>query len=240
MAAEERVRAMNNGKSHQLNNSPLNDAAFWALLRAEPTRTLEVLQRHLGAKRAINSEMEHLCWRILLDHCDLTVLAGTLLQRLDPQDGAKLLDLDDADRRNLFERIVTAARVRLSELKIETEDLALLAEIAFEARGELMEAAALYALAHDEKAAASQDGRSRLERLALRCKLLHVFYLEKGSMAEATPRHFDLVRSVTAEIEALSRSGDVPAEGIESLRSQLRVWLGRADAGEPRGEPEGD
>jgi hypothetical protein len=220
---------MNNGKSHGLNNSPLNDASFWGLLRAEPERTLDVLQRHLGAKRAINSEMEHLCWRILLDHCDLPVLAGTLLQRLDPQDGAKLLDLDDADRRHLLEHIVTAARERLSEPKIETEDPALLAEIAFEARGDLTEAAALYALAHDEKAG-SQDGRSRLERLALRCKLLHVFYLEKGSMADASPRQVALARSAAAELEALSRSGEVPAEGIEPLKAQLRSWLGRAAA----------
>jgi hypothetical protein len=227
---------MNNGKDHHINNSPLNDVTFWALLKAEPTRTLDVLQRHLGPKRAINSEMEHLCWRVLLDHCDVPTLAGTVLQRLSPQDGAKLLDLDDIDRRGLLDRIVAAGRERLSETGRGTEDLSFLAEVAFQARGDLAEAAALYALAHDEKAGL-EDGRSRLERLALRCKLLHVFFLETGSLGESTPRHVALVRSAAAELEALSRSGEIPDEGLEGLRAQLQSWLGRAQAS---GKSEGD
>lgn len=215
---------MNNGKEHGSNNHPLDDITLWALMRSEPARTLEIMRRHLGPRRAISHEMEHLCWGLLLEHCNLADLAGTVLQRLTVDGGAKLLDLEEIDRRNLLVRFVRGARERL-ESRAFSADIPFLGETAFESRGDRIAAAALYALAHDDRVAL-QDGLSRLERVKLRCKLAQVLYAEsRGRQGEPSP-YRDLAVSALAELEEMGRRGEVTEEKLQGLVLQVRSWLG--------------
>jgi len=212
---------MNNGKDHGSNNHPMDDITLWALMRSEPARTLEVLRHHLGPKRAVSTEMENLCWGLLLEHCDLSDLAGTLLQRLNVDGGARLLDLEESDRRSLLVRFVRGARERL-ESRSFSADIPFLGETAFESRGDLSTAAALYALAHDDRVTL-QDSLSRLERIKLRCKLAQV--LCAAAQAD-TFRYRQLAGTAMAELEEMGRSGEISQEKVQSLILQVRHWLG--------------
>lgn len=166
---------MNNGKELHFDGSPLHDPIFWTLLRSEPARTLDVLQRHFGSKPALSPEMERLCWELLIEHCDAGDLARTLLQRLKPEGAGRLLEVEDGDRDLLYRHFEKIALERLARLGLSDEELRrirddalLLAETALELQGEAAAAAALCALAHDERLSGGEDGP---ELAALRDRL---------------------------------------------------------------------
>ncbi len=167
---------MNNGKELHFSGSPFHDPIFCSLLRSEPALTLEVLKRHFGTRPALNAEMERLCWELLIEHCEAGELARTLLQRLKPGRAGRLLEVEDGDRDLLYRHFVEIALMRLACLGLSDEecrkiggDALLLAERALESQGETAVAAALCALAHDERLSCGEDGP---ELAALRARLL--------------------------------------------------------------------
>jgi hypothetical protein len=167
---------MNNGKELHFSGSPLYDPIFCSLLRSEPALTLEVLKRHFGTKPALNAEMERLCWELLIEHCEAGELARTLLQRLRPGRVGRLLEVEDGDRDLLYRHFEGIALERLARLGLSDEehgkirdDALRLAELALESQGEIAAAAALCALAHDERLSCGEEGP---ELAALRASLL--------------------------------------------------------------------
>ncbi|HVR96282.1 MAG TPA: hypothetical protein VMW27_06695 [Thermoanaerobaculia bacterium] len=169
---------MNNGKELHFEGSPLHDPIFWTLLRSEPTRTLDVLQRHFGSKPAVTPEMERLCWELLIEHCEAGDLARTLLQRLRPGGGGRLLEVEDGDRDLLYRHFEKIALERLACLGLSDEELRrirgdalLLAETALAGQGDGAAAAAFCALVHDERLSGGEDGPelAALREGLLRC-----------------------------------------------------------------------
>lgn len=168
---------MNNGKELHFIGSPLHDPIFWTLLRSEPARTLDVLQRHFGSKPALTPDMERLCWELLIEHCTAGDLARTLLQRLRPEGVGRLLEVEDGDRDLLFRHFEKVAMDRLACLGLSDAELhrvrgdALLLAEALEHQGEEAAAAALCALAHDERLSGGEDGPelAALREGLLRC-----------------------------------------------------------------------
>jgi hypothetical protein len=89
---------MNNGKDIPKIATLFDDPAFLSTLETEPARTVDLLKSHVGRKRALDPEIERVCWRVFVDHCAPGELARTVLQRLNLDSEEHLLDLGDEER----------------------------------------------------------------------------------------------------------------------------------------------
>jgi len=89
---------MNNGKDIPKIAVLFADPAFLSTLETEPASTVDLLKSHVGPKRAVDPEIERVCWRVFVDHCAPGELARTVLQRLNLNSEERLLDLGDEER----------------------------------------------------------------------------------------------------------------------------------------------
>ncbi|HVF60863.1 MAG TPA: hypothetical protein VNJ70_13735 [Thermoanaerobaculia bacterium] len=159
-------------------------------------------------------------------------LAAALLGRLRLDGGGALLGCGAAERVRYGSRFHELAVERLAARGVAREEIrraeryvVLLVERAFEEVGELPEAAAFYALAHDERLAPA-DARSDYERAALRFKLGHTLFLLGEHEAANLERCTAFGRETAAMVEDLEPGAGVPRNTVRLLAMELQGWLG--------------
>ncbi|HEX5760099.1 MAG TPA: hypothetical protein VF121_12990 [Thermoanaerobaculia bacterium] len=166
------------------------------------------------------------------DRDPLRELAAAVLRRLRLDGGGRLLDLADPERDRLSAcfRVLAvgglvARGVPREEVRRAERYVPLLVERAFEETGALPEAAAFYALAHEERLA-YEDARSRYELAALRFKLGHILFLLGEHEAANLERCAAFGRETAALVERLEASGEGPPQAVRLLAMELQGWLG--------------
>lgn len=222
---------MRNGKArHHYPGLTTKAAPDWdRLLLAGPDKTLGGLRLWLGPKRADDTDVERGYWKMLVARCGAEELAAAVLERLD-LDGERLLDLDAIDLPPVREQLERAARERLDGLDLPHDERErvrkhsfLLAEVAFEAQGDLCPALALYALIHDGRLGA--DTFSLYEEVLLRFKVGNALLL-LDERPERRWRCIGFVRHAAELADMLSARSEAPREALRALTLEIHIWLG--------------
>jgi tetratricopeptide (TPR) repeat protein len=222
---------MQNGKGqHHHNGLPTGAAPDWErLLLTGPDRIFRGLRSWLGPKRAEDTELERGYWWALVTREDIGELSVAIVERLD-LDGERLLDLDAIDLPPIRERLEHAARERLDRLDLPHDEQErvrkhsfLLAEVVFEAQGDLCTALALYALIHDSRLGA--DTFSLYEEVLLRFKVGNALLL-LDERPERRRRCVSFVRQAAELADILGERSEVPREALRALTLEIRIWLG--------------
>lgn len=221
-------------------------------LRTDPEGTVTELVRRFGSRRSVAPEVENLFWRVVVDLAAPGDLACAVLGRLRPpvaeprERPFRLLDLDREHRVRLRGRLRVDAAEALRGVVRDREARerivrhpSRLPEAAFALRGRPAEAAALYALEHDQLVrdaapppdgpgrADDDDGYRRLCRAALRYETARALHRVDDRREVA----FEVMESVVRLIdEALEAPG--PGSAAEwlplawRLAFHAREWLG--------------
>ncbi|HWN41740.1 MAG TPA: hypothetical protein VNW71_05930 [Thermoanaerobaculia bacterium] len=221
---------MQNGKSHRHHGMPTGVATDWErLLLNGQDKILRDLRLSLGPKRAKATDVERVYWRSLVAQGDTVELVAAVVERLD-LDSDRLLDLDAIDLPPIRESLEHAARERLDGLDIPHDEREwvrkhsfLLAEVAFEAQGDLCPALALYALIHDGRLGA--DTFSLYEEVLLRFKVGNALLL-LDERPERRWRCVGFVRQAAELADILSGKSEAPREALRALTLEIRIWLG--------------
>jgi hypothetical protein len=222
---------MRNGKTlHHHDGLPTGAAPDWErLLLGGPDKFLSGLRLSLGPKRAEATEVERGYWKALVDRGDAKELAAAVVERLDI-DGDRLLDLDAIDLPPIRESLEHAARERLDRLDLPFDERErvrkhsfLLAEVAFEAQGDLCPALALYALIHDGRVGA--DTFSLYEEVLLRFKVGNALLL-LDERPERRWRCVGFVRQAAELANILDERSEAPREALRALTLEIQIWLG--------------
>lgn len=221
---------MQNGKSHHRDGLPTSRAPNWErLLACDPSQALEALRAWCGPRRIPDLEVEHSYWATLAAQCTPDDVAQAVLERLN-LDGEHLLDLDSSDLSRLRSLLESAARDRLSNLDLSSEERErinrhsfLMAEAVFESKGHLRPAAALYALAHE--ATMGRDTFSLYEAVLLRFKLANTI-LQLDPTPDRCHRCIRLVRHAAELAETMRASERAPRDALRALTLEVRIWLG--------------
>lgn len=222
---------MRNGKGlHYRDGLPTGAAPDWdRLLLTGPDRIFRGLRSWLGPKRAEDTEVERGYWRALVGRGDTEELTGAVVERLD-LDSDRLLDLDAIDLPSIRESLEKTARERLDGLDIPHDERErirkhsfLLAEVAFEGKGDLCSALALYALIHDSRLGA--DTFSLYEEVLLRFKVGNALLL-LDERPEQRRRYVGFVRQAAELADILGERSEVPREALRALTLEIRIWLG--------------
>jgi len=221
---------MRNGKScPQRAGLRTGTAPDWVrLLLAERSHVTEALRSWLGPRRSPDPEIEHGYWNLLADG-PAEELAEAVLQRLD-LDRALLLDLDPSDLAKIRQCLESEAGDRLSRIGLPEDEQErvrrnglLLAEIAFESRGSLPPAAALYALCGD--GGAGEGVFSIYQEGLTRFKLGNALF-QLDERPESRRRCVALVRRSAERAETARESEGAPREALRALALEIRIWLG--------------
>jgi len=215
-------------------------------LKSDPRGTVAELLSRFAARRGPDPEVEDLCWRALADHATPEELAQGVLGRLRvgadalaPREEAPrlppLLDLDREHRIRVRGRLRLAAADALAGFVRDPEERARieahpvrLPEAALERRGRPREAAALYALEHDQL---PKDAAEPLLGAALRYPLARALFRVAGRAEGGSGHEGERAAAVMASVLALLEAPppDAP-EAERSLAGRLsfhaREWLG--------------
>jgi hypothetical protein len=221
---------MQNGKGLHHDGMRTGAAPDWdRLLPAGSDKFLSGLRSWLGPKRADDVDTERGYWKTLVAWCDAEKLAAAVLERLD-LDGDRLLDLDAMDLPPVREHLERAARERLDRLGLPHEEQErvrkhsfLLAEVVFEAQGDLCPALALYSLIHDSRLGA--DTFSLYEEVLLRFKIGNALLL-LDERPERRWRCVGFVRQAAELADILGERSEAPREALRALTLEVRIWLG--------------
>ncbi|MEA2564566.1 MAG: hypothetical protein QOH06_6070 [Acidobacteriota bacterium] len=222
---------MRNGKGlHHYDGLSTGAAPDWdRLLLAGPDKVFRGLRSWLGPKRAENTEVERSYWRTLAARGDADELATAVVERLD-LDGERLVDMDAIDLPQVRNHLEHAAREKLDRLDLPHDERErvrkhsfLLAEVAFEAQGDLCPALALYALIHDARVGA--DTFSLYEEVLLRFKVGNALLL-LDERPERRWRCVGFVRQASELADILGERSEAPREALRALTLEIRIWLG--------------
>jgi tetratricopeptide (TPR) repeat protein len=160
-----------------------------------------------------------------------------LLARLDLESDGPLLALDAEERKLWCERLRDHAWKALRDVEVEAADREqmklhplLLAEAAFEGHGRLADAAAFYALAHDEQLASTAPV-ARYERAVLRFKLGHGLWQLDESCRENTERCIQFCQATLRQADRLWKQPGISKDAFFSLIFELQSWLGHRQEG---------
>ncbi len=208
-------------------------------LRTDPEGTVTELVSRFGPRRSVAPEVESLFWRVVVDLACPGDLARALLGRVRPprggdeDDGGALLDLDREHRVRLRGRLRIAAIEELASVVRHREDRERIArhpsrlpEAAYALRGRPAEAAALYALEHDQLAG-DDDGYRRLCRAALRYETARSLHRVEGCREVAVEIMESVVRLIDESLEAPEPGGAADWLHLAwRLSFHSREWLG--------------
>lgn len=215
-------------------------------LKSDPRGTVAELLERFAARRGADPEVEDLCWRALADHATPEELARAVLGRLRVGEEAltlseeaprlpPLLDLDREHRIRVRGRLRLAAADALAGFVRDPEERARieahparLPEAAFERRGRPREAAALYALEHDQL---PKDAAEPLLGAALRYPLARALFRVGGRVEGGIGHERERAAAVMTSVLALLEAPPAGApEAERSLAGRLtfhtREWLG--------------
>jgi tetratricopeptide (TPR) repeat protein len=210
-------------------------------LRADPRGTLAELGERLAGGRSPDSEIEDLYWRALVDFGTVGEITSALLDRLRPDAGPRLLDLDREHRTRCHGRLRVEAAGELGAFRLEEAEREAIAghplrlpETVYELRGRPGDAAALYVLEHDRLEERVGDAAITLARAALRYKLARALR-RVSRVAKAAPTALAVMESALELAESLPSGGavasgpgagsGVPATSLR-LRFHIHEWLG--------------
>jgi hypothetical protein len=221
---------MQNGKGHHQHGLRMEAAPDWdRLLLTGPDKFLSGLRSWLGPKRADDVDTERSYWKALVARYGAEKLAAAVVERLD-LDGDRLLDLDAIDLPPIREHLERAARERLDGIGLPPDEQErvrkhsfLLAEVVFEAQGDLCTALALYALIHDSRLGA--DTFSLYEEVLLRFKVGNALLL-LDERPERRWRCVGFVRQAAELADILGERSEAPREALRALTLEIRIWLG--------------
>lgn len=222
----------------------LEDNEAWSLglsadwetrLAVDPRSTLATLRQLYGKTAARTPALEALYWRAVLGYAGSEQeLAEAVLARLDRAvaEKGRLLDLEPQNRdlllehlRKHTERLFEGMDVNLEERQQAIAEPALLGEIALEEQGRRREAAAFYALSHDQ--ISGQQPEMRFRRLLL-CFLLCRSMVSPDEKREHEIQPFlALARRTVGAVDHTLRDENVPDNARQTLRFELHCWLGK-------------
>lgn len=203
-------------------------------LAVDPHSTVATLRQLYGKTAAKTPAVESLYWAALLRHArSEEEVAEAVLARLEPAaaEPDRLLELGPRERglvlehlRKLAERLLESADANRAKRQQAAAEPALLGEMAFEEQGRRREAAALYALAHDQ--VSGQTPEMRFRRFWLCFKLCHTLFLPEERREREIQPWVALARRTAKAVDASPRGEKIPSGEWRALSLDLYKWLG--------------
>lgn len=209
---------------------------FRQRVRFDPVATTRLIAERFREDSTLDAPRDPQVWCSLVEHGDSNTLARAVLARLQPSQ-FQILDLDSVRRFDALDALERHAWALVSEGRapeLPPDGFpALLAERIFEPVGKLAEAAALYALGHDDRDVSGQ-ALDRLTRAVLRYRLARCL----GRLALAEPVWRETAISIM-ETACHACEPALPARlGADPTGLRLRLhgyqWLGARWAADGR------
>lgn len=205
-------------------------------LRFDPAAAARLLGERFREDRTLDFPQDPHLWNSLVEYGDSNTLARAVLARLQPAD-SHLLDLDAGCRFDALDALERHAWTLVAEDRAPALPPdgypALLAERVFEPLGLIPEAAALYALGHDDRDATGKP-LDRLTRAVMRYRLARSL----GRLAQTEPQWREPALTL---MESACRSCEPTAPerlGLDPTGLRLRLhgyqWLGARWAADGR------